>query len=238
MKTKTPVFQIFKGKADELKQATDPTPEDKDFQNEVQNKGGEIVLGKDSTVDDSLIPRVVISKEAIDVMIKERMQREQEEREQEERRKLEAIERLAKERYEQEQINKAVEQRLNMLRLENSPLHTVSTNATEQTDATEQPNALERLKNISKHPNAATAINRAIESGYIINNGSTLKWVKSKADLAYFAEKLCCPNKTDPYPTTELGYIFNKTRLDSAKTQNYNRKKGFPAYIDMLFNAH
>lgn len=69
---------------------------------------------------------------------------------------------------------------------------------------------------------------RAIERGYITDNGDRLQWNKSKAELAYFAElvyiKALNQNKV---PQTNLAAIFGEIgkRLDSAKNGYLNNKK-------------
>ena len=167
------------------------------------------------------IPRVkvCITKEFIDLT--KAIKREQEERE--ESAFLERVRLQAEANREKKRFNKAVEQMEILL-------------SKTETTATGQPNALERLKNISKHPNAATAINWAIELGYIINNGSTLKWTKTKTDLAYFTEKLCRYSNKDKYPNTKLCELFEEKNLKQLQNQIPDRNDPQTPYIDKLFS--
>lgn len=85
---------------------------------------------------------------------------------------------------------------------------------------------------------------RAIETGYIVTNGTGFKSkFKSKAILAYFLELVFCrddngtDNKKD-FPETELNNLFNESRLGKARGQYIGNKAGKPKgheIIDSIF---
>lgn len=74
-------------------------------------------------------------------------------------------------------------------------------------------------------PEARKYFERAIEKGYIESSPNGLKWTKTKAQLAYFCEKVFCPKPTDSFPETALNALFNVKRLLSSKTALYDAKK-------------
>lgn len=68
-------------------------------------------------------------------------------------------------------------------------------------------------------------LKKAIEYSWIKPTSTGYHFNKSKTQLAYFTEKVFCPNKTDEYPETALNKLFGVSRLGSARTQIYNAKK-------------
>lgn len=66
---------------------------------------------------------------------------------------------------------------------------------------------------------------KAMEYSWIKPTSTGYHFNKSKTQLAYFTEKVFCPNKTDEYPETALNKLFGVSRLGSARTQIYNAKK-------------
>ncbi|NDV82232.1 hypothetical protein [Bacteroides sp. 51] len=70
---------------------------------------------------------------------------------------------------------------------------------------------------------------KAIEAKLMIQTNTGYKWLfgatKGKVRLAYFTEKVFCPNRTDSYPETALNSIFGVSRLQSALTQMHDAKK-------------
>lgn len=70
----------------------------------------------------------------------------------------------------------------------------------------------------------------AIKKGYMKKTETGYKWLYGgargcKVCLAYFTEKVFCPNNNESYPETELDKLFGVTRLQSALTQMYDAKK-------------
>jgi hypothetical protein len=71
---------------------------------------------------------------------------------------------------------------------------------------------------------------KAIKAGIInYNKGRYGKEANiTKAQLAYFLEKVFCPNNTDKFPEQALNILFNESRLGKARGANIDNKDGKP----------
>lgn len=85
--------------------------------------------------------------------------------------------------------------------------------------------------------------NKAVKAGLMYFNGTTFKWEKSKALLAYFIEKIFLPHafNTDgrKLPESALNKLFGTDRIGKARTQLVNnthdgKPRGYKQ-IDELF---
>jgi len=71
---------------------------------------------------------------------------------------------------------------------------------------------------------ATKAYNLAIKEGLMYEIPTGYHWNKTNALLAYFTEKIYCPNNIEKYPETALGKLFNVQRLSKAVDQIHNGK--------------
>jgi len=82
---------------------------------------------------------------------------------------------------------------------------------------------------------------RAVEAGYMKTTGTGYKWLfggnRGKVRLAYFLEKVYCPNGQGQMPESALNRLFNVNRIGSARTQILDAKKPqrWRRQIDELF---
>ncbi len=82
---------------------------------------------------------------------------------------------------------------------------------------------------------------KAFEAGFMERTETGYKWLfqnGSKATLAYFTEKVFCPQITDTYPEVLINKLFGVSRIGKARTQVYDARKPqvWRNQIDRLFN--
>ena len=86
-------------------------------------------------------------------------------------------------------------------------------------------------------PSAEEYFNKALSLGWMEKTEAGFKWKKSKAELAYFCEKIYCPNQQGRFPETALNKLFNVTRLQSALSKVYDaiKEQSWKHTIDNIF---
>ena len=124
--------------------------------------------------------------------------------------------------------------------------HPLSTTDIDKSD--DRPLWEKSLPPILKKPRFIAAVKKAIQQGYIVENGDKLIWTTTKAELGFFVgeafgyaseeygdEKI---NGGYPVPYQSLETLFNEKRLDRTVKQTYGAKKEQPwrSSINNLFS--
>lgn len=82
-----------------------------------------------------------------------------------------------------------------------------------------------QLKTIQGTDREVRAYQKAIYRGWITQTTNGYKWHKTKAQLAYFANKLYCPTNKEKMPYKAIEELFDVRRMDSAVNALFNNKK-------------